>query len=144
MTVAHMDDMPKNEEEWKERLTPEQFEVLRKKGTERPGTGEHLHEKRRGTYRCAACGTELFASDTKYDSGSGWPSFTDPMDGDAVDTAPDDSLGMRRTEALCSKCGGHLGHVFDDGPGKSGKRYCINSLSLAFDPGKDEKNKEGE
>jgi peptide-methionine (R)-S-oxide reductase len=128
------DMMKKTEEEWREELGPERYEVLRKKGTERAGTGALLHETRKGTYVCGACGAELFSSDAKFDSGSGWPSFTDPMFAAAITTATDESYGMRRTEIMCARCGGHLGHVFDDGPGKSGKRYCVNSLSLDLMP----------
>jgi peptide-methionine (R)-S-oxide reductase len=123
--------MPQNEEGWKERLTPEQFAVLRQKGTEAPFTGKLLNEKRDGVYRCAACGSELFSSQTKFDSGTGWPSFEDAIPG-AVEFARDDSHGMSRTEVTCSKCHSHLGHVFDDGP-SSGKRYCINSVCLDLD-----------
>ena len=119
--------------EWRERLTPEQYEILRQKGTERAFTGEYEHEKRAGTYRCAGCGKPLFRSDEKYESGSGWPSFWAPLGEDAVDTESDRSYGMVRTEVMCGDCGGHLGHVFDDGPEPTGLRYCINSVSLAFD-----------
>ena len=120
--------------EWKAQLTPEQYNVLREHGTERPGTGELLHEKRTGTFTCAGCGTELFRSDTKYDSGSGWPSFTDPANVEHVTLIEDTSHGMRRVEVRCATCDGHLGHVFPDGPGASGERYCINSCALEFDP----------
>ena len=122
--------MEKNENEWREKLTPEQFNILRKKGTEPPGSGQYLNLKDNGMFACAGCGAELFSSDTKYNSGSGWPSFTDAEE--AVGTRDDDSLGMIRTEIYCKKCDGHLGHVFDDGPGPNGKRYCVNSLSLDF------------
>jgi len=132
----------RGEEYWRKKLTPEQYKVLRERGTEAPFTGELLHNKEDGTYVCVACGTPLFSSEEKFDSGTGWPSFTDPMGEDAVATATDDSLGMRRTEVLCNKCGGHLGHVFDDGPGPEGKRFCINSLSLKFDPDKNKKKDE--
>jgi peptide-methionine (R)-S-oxide reductase len=124
----------KTDAEWRKELGPERYEVLRNKGTERAGTGTLLHEKRTGMYVCGGCGAELFSSDAKFDSGSGWPSFTDPVFAAAVTTASDDSYGMRRTEIMCAKCGGHLGHVFDDGPGSSGKRYCVNSLSLDLMP----------
>ncbi len=128
-----MPKISKTEPEWREQLTPEQFEVLRRGGTERPFTGEYVHHKADGTYRCAACGTELFASGTKFDSGSGWPSFTDPVVAEAVELKQDVSHGMVRTEVVCKRCGGHLGHVFDDGPGPGGERYCINSLALKLD-----------
>jgi peptide-methionine (R)-S-oxide reductase len=115
-------------------LTPEQHRVLRQGGTEPPGTGKLLHNKESGTYRCAGCGAPLFASDTKYDSGSGWPSFTAPVEGEAVNEISDHSHGMVRTEVRCKACEGHLGHVFPDGPGPEGLRYCINSASLDFEP----------
>ncbi len=120
--------------EWKSKLSPEQFHVLRQHGTERPGSSTLNYEKRTGVFSCAGCGQALFASDTKYESGSGWPSFFQPIVG-AVDTTVDRSLGMVRTEAHCSRCGGHLGHVFPDGPEPTGERYCMNGLSLAFQPG---------
>jgi peptide-methionine (R)-S-oxide reductase len=122
----------KPESEWKEKLTPTQYQVLREKGTERPFTGEYVHHKADGTYTCAACGQELFRSDTKFDSGSGWPSFWEAADKDKVELREDSSHGMQRTEVLCRRCGGHLGHLFDDGPQPTGQRYCINSASLAF------------
>lgn len=121
-----------DELEWKAKLTPEQYSVLREKGTERPFSGELLHVKDRGRFACAACGNMLFSSDTKFDSGTGWPSFEDALPG-AVSYHRDMSHGMIRTEVTCSKCGSHLGHVFDDGPGDSGKRYCINSVCLNFE-----------
>ncbi len=122
----------KSEDEWKKELTPEQYKVLRKKGTERPFTGELLHNKEKGMYVCAGCGAALFDSDTKYDSGSGWPSFWQPAEKDNIEEKSDNSLFMRRTEVNCRQCGGHLGHVFDDGPQPTGQRYCINSMSLGF------------
>ncbi|MDP3734175.1 MAG: peptide-methionine (R)-S-oxide reductase MsrB [Nanoarchaeota archaeon] len=118
--------------DWKKKLTPEQYRVLREKGTELPFTGKLLHNKEKGVYVCAGCGTALFPSDTKYDSGCGWPSFYDLQHKENIELQKDISLGMQRIEVLCKKCGGHLGHVFDDGPQPTGKRYCINSLSLGF------------
>ena len=124
----------KSEPEWREQLTPAQYEVLRRKGTERPFTGAYVYEKRDGTYRCAACGTALFSSETKFDSGTGWPSFTEPADRANVELHDDYSYGMHRIEVTCAACGGHLGHVLDDGPGETGERFCINSASLELDP----------
>ncbi len=128
-----MDKIRKSDEEWRRSLTPEQYRVLREKGTERPFTGQYAETKAPGVYLCAACGLELFASDTKFDSGCGWPSFYDPLDKQHVEEREDRSHGMTRTEVTCSRCGGHLGHVFPDGPNPTGLRYCINSASLRFD-----------
>src|SRR5689334_17504539 len=120
----------KTEEQWRAELTPEQYRVLREKGTERPFSGKYDHTFEPGTYRCAGCGTELFDSDAKYDSGCGWPAFSAPADGDAIQEETDTTFGMTRTEVLCANCGGHLGHVFPDGPHPTGLRYCINSAAL--------------
>jgi peptide-methionine (R)-S-oxide reductase len=122
----------KSEEEWKKQLAPERYRVLRKGATERPFTGELLHNKEKGMYVCGACGAELFTSETKYDSGSGWPSFYAAASKDMIEERDDKSLLMHRTEILCKNCGGHLGHVFEDGPQPTGLRYCVNSLSLGF------------
>ncbi len=121
--------LPENEEEWKKKLTPEQYKILRDKGTEAPFTGEYVHEKSDGTYACMACGNPLFSSDAKFDSGTGWPSFDTALPG-AIETHNDTEHGMVRTEITCGRCGSHLGHVFDDGPTATGKRYCINSVCL--------------
>ena len=130
-----MADKPitKTEDEWRDQLTPEQYDVCRNKGTERAFTGEYYDCKDDGIYRCICCGSELFDSDTKYDSGSGWPSFYQPRDAGVVQTEDDSSHGMRRTEVVCSSCGAHLGHVFPDGPEPTGLRYCINSVALDLD-----------
>ena len=124
----------KTDEEWKQTLTPEQFYVLRQHGTERAGTSPLNWEKRDGTFSCAACGQPLFSSDTKFESGTGWPSFFRPLEG-AVATTVDRSYGMTRVEVHCSRCGGHLGHVFPDGPKPTGERYCMNGVALQFEPG---------
>lgn len=132
--------MKLSEEEWRKRLTPEQYKILREKGTETPFTGKLLQEKRDGSFRCAACGAELFKSDAKYDSTipglMGWPSFSDIAASDTVELTDDNSLGMHRTEVICKNCGSHLGHLFDDDSSPTGKHYCINSVCLEFDPNK--------
>jgi peptide-methionine (R)-S-oxide reductase len=128
----------KSDEQWRSELTPEQYEVLRRAGTEPPFTGAYVYNKDSGGYRCAGCDAELFDARTKFDSGTGWPSFTEPAVAEAVELRPDNSLFMRRTEVVCRRCGGHLGHVFDDGPsiegGPPAQRYCINSAALRFEP----------
>ena len=124
--------MPTNEQEWKEKLTPEQYKVLREKGTEMAYTGKLLGEKREGMYKCVACGNELFKSDAKFDSGSGWPSFDQAIPGSVIET-DDSTHGMRRTEITCARCHSHLGHVFPDGPTATGKRYCLNSVCLELE-----------
>jgi peptide-methionine (R)-S-oxide reductase len=126
----------KTDEEWKKHLTPEQYQVCRRKGTEMPFSGEYVNSKEKGIYRCIACGNELFSSDNKFDSGTGWPSFTESIKADNVQRQLDSSHGMRRIEVTCNKCGSHLGHVFDDGPEPTGNRYCINSVALKLDRNK--------
>jgi peptide-methionine (R)-S-oxide reductase len=132
-----METVEKNDAQWREELTPEQYQVLRKAGTERAFTGKYWDHHADGTYRCAGCGAELFDSETKFESGSGWPSFTEPKVAEAVELKRDVSHGMIRTEAVCRRCGGHLGHVFEDGPrDRGGLRYCMNSCAMEFDPAK--------
>lgn len=131
-SAAWKPQIVRSEQEWRKRLTPEQFAVLREKDTERPFTGKYNHFTEKGTFVCAACGNPLFRSDTKFDSGTGWPSFWTPISKQSVHTETDTSLGEVRTEVLCNRCGGHLGHVFDDGPQPTGLRYCMNSVALQF------------
>ena len=132
--VAEVREVAKAEEQWREELSPMQYSVLREAHTERPFTGEYVQNHADGSYHCAGCGAELFSSDAKFESGTGWPSFDQPAIAEAVELRPDNSLFMRRTEVVCRRCGGHLGHVFNDGPTQTGDRYCINSCSLAFEP----------
>jgi peptide-methionine (R)-S-oxide reductase len=134
MAETKTDHVEKTDAEWRAQLTPEQYEVLRKKGTERPFTGKHWDNHADGVYRCSGCGNPLFSSATKFESGTGWPSFSVPVAPESVATVDDRSLFMKRTEALCGRCGGHLGHVFEDGPDPTGLRYCMNSAALDFKP----------
>ena len=137
MAKTESTPITKTDAQWRAELTPEQYEVLRKAGTERAFTGPYVNEKTPGMYHCAGCGAQLFHSGAKFDSGTGWPSFTDPAVADAVDLHTDRSYGMVRTEVTCKQCGGHLGHVFPDGPGSSGERYCINGCALTLAPASD-------
>ena len=127
-------NIEKTDEQWREQLTPEQYEVLRRKGTEPPFTGRYVHSKEDGIYRCAGCGADLFSSDTKFESGTGWPSFYEPAENANIELVSDTTHGMVRTEVVCGRCGGHLGHVFPDGPAPTGQRFCMNSCALELDP----------
>jgi peptide-methionine (R)-S-oxide reductase len=127
-------NIEKTDEQWREELTPEQYEVLRRKGTEPPFTGRYVHSKEDGIYRCAGCGADLFSSDTKFESGTGWPSFYEPAENANIELVSDTSHGMVRTEVVCGSCGGHLGHLFPDGPAPTGQRFCMNSCALELDP----------
>jgi peptide-methionine (R)-S-oxide reductase len=131
-------EVTKADDQWRSELSPEQYRVLRHAATEPPFTGQYVHNSQTGSYNCAACGARLFSSDAKFDSGTGWPSFTEPAVAEAVELRSDYSLFMRRTEVLCRRCGGHLGHVFNDGPSATGDRFCINSCSLDFSPAPDQ------
>jgi peptide-methionine (R)-S-oxide reductase len=139
--MSDKENINKSEDQWKQELTDEEYAVLRNCGTEPPFTGKYYKHDEKGTYQCAACGAELFSSDTKYDSGSGWPSFYNAIDKKAIKEVADNSLGMRRIEIKCAKCDGHLGHVFPDGPKPTGMRYCVNSISLDFKSESSEKEK---
>ena len=134
------DTVENSDDEWRQELTDEQFRIMREKGTEAPYSGKYHDSKEHGVYKCVACGAELFSSETKFDSGSGWPSFYQAVNDEAVTIQDDSSLGMKRTEVLCTKCGGHLGHLFDDGPEPAGQRFCINSAALALEPKRDRGN----